>query len=133
MWKLPATGFVSLHCQGKLRGLDFEPLMFRFEEASSPDLLDAKGRQFMLPTLRPAGNESAEQRNKDESNNDRELLRAMMDNPDGTQAEWGNTIRRAKGRVNAKLQKLKHLKLVEQGLGKWRVTPKGLKEVGELK
>jgi hypothetical protein len=44
LWKQPSTGFVNLHWQGKLRGIDFEPAMFRFEEASSPDLLDAKGR-----------------------------------------------------------------------------------------
>jgi hypothetical protein len=37
LWKQPATGFVSLHWQGKLRGIDFEPVMFRFEEASSHD------------------------------------------------------------------------------------------------
>jgi hypothetical protein len=131
LWKQPATGFVSLHWQGKLRGINFEPVMFRFEEASSPDLLDAKGRQFMLPTMRSVGNETAEQRDKDESNNDRKLLRAMIANSDGTQAEWGNAIGRAKGRVNAKLQKLKKLKLVEEGLGKWRVTAKGMKEAGE--
>jgi hypothetical protein len=128
LWKQPATGFVSLHWQGKLRGLDFEPVLFRFEETSSPGLLDAKGRQFMLPTMRPASAEAAAQRDKDETNTDLALLRAMIADPDGTQAEWGEAIGRAKGRVNAKLQNLKQLKLVEEGLGKWRITPKGMKE-----
>ena len=133
LWKQPATGFVSLHWQGKLRGLDFEPITFRFEETSSPDLLDAKGRQFMLPTMRPVSLEAAEQRNKDESNLDLALIRAMIANPDATQAEWAETIGRAKSKVNARLQKLLGLKLVEKGLGKWRVTPKGLKEAGQCR
>jgi hypothetical protein len=131
LWKQPSTGFVSLHWQGKLRGIDFEPATFRFEETSSPDLLDAKGRQFMLPTMRPASAEVAAQRDNDETNTDLALLRAMIADPDGTQAEWGNAIGRSKGRINAKLQKLKKLKLVEEGLSKWRVTTKGVKEVGQ--
>jgi len=106
--------------------------MFRFEEASSPDLLDAKGRQFMLPTMRPVSREAAEQRNKDESNLDLALLRAMTANPDGTQAEWGTAIGRAKSSTNTKLQKLKDGKFVEEGLGgKWRLTPKGQKEAAQ--
>jgi len=128
LWKQPATGFVSLHWQGKLRGLDFEPVLFQFEEASSPDLLDAKGRQFLLPTMRPVSRETAEQRDKAEANLDLALLQAMIANPDGTQAEWGHAIGRDKSRVNRKLQRLKVLKLVEEGLGKWRVTPRGIKE-----
>jgi hypothetical protein len=132
LWQQPATAVVSLHWQGKLRGLDFEPVIFRFEEASSPDLLDAKGRQFMLPTMRPVSREAAEQRNKDESNLDLALLRAMTANPDGTQAEWGTAIGRAKSSTNTKLQKLKDGKFVEEGLGgKWRLTPKGQKEAAQ--
>jgi hypothetical protein len=56
------------------------------------------------------------------------LLRAMIGEPDGTQADWGRAIGRTKARVNARLQKLKRRKLVEEGLGKWRVTPTGVKE-----
>jgi hypothetical protein len=128
LWKQAATGFVSLYWQGKLRGLDFEPVLFRFEEARSPDLLDAKGRQFMLPTMRPVSREAAEQRDKDEANTDLALLRAMIANPDATHAEWGQAIGRDRSRVSRKLQKLKNLKLAEEGLGKWRITPKGMKE-----
>jgi DNA-binding IclR family transcriptional regulator len=52
----------------------------------------------------------------------------MLDNPDDTQAAWGEAIGRDKSRVNRKLQKLKELKLVEQRLGRWRLTPKGYEE-----
>jgi AAA domain len=128
LWKSSPTGFVSLHWQGKLRGLDFEPVMFRFENLSSPDLLDAKGRQFLLPVMRPCDAQAAEQRETAEANLDLALLRAMIAQPDGSQDDWGRAIGRAKGRVNSRLQKLKQLKLVETGLGRWRVTPKGVKE-----
>jgi len=131
LWKNSATGFVSLHWQGKLRGLDFEPVLFRFENASSPDLLDAKGRQFKLPVMRPCDAASAEQREAVEANLDLALLRAMIAEPDATQDRWAKMIGRSKSSVNAKLQKLKRPKLVEQCLGKWRVTPKGHKEVSE--
>jgi hypothetical protein len=130
LWKQPATGFVSLHWQGKLRGIDFEPVLFRFEEASSPDLLDAKGRQFMLPTMRTVSRDAAEQRDKAEANLDITLLRAMAADPEATQAEWGKVIGRTKGPTNTKLQKLRKLKFVEEGLsGKWRLTAKGQKEI----
>jgi AAA domain len=132
LWKQPTTGFVNLHWQGKLRGIDFEPVTFRFEEASSPDLLDVKGRQFMLPTMRSVSREAAEQRDKTEANLDLALLRAMVAAPEGTQAEWATVIGRTKGPVNRRLQQLKVLKFVEEGLGgKWRPTSKGVKEVGK--
>jgi hypothetical protein len=81
--------------------------------------------------MRPVSREAAEQRDKDETNLDLALLRAMIAEPDATQMEWGQAIRRAKSSVNAKLQKLKKLKFVDEGLGKWRVTPKGMKEAGD--
>jgi DNA-binding IclR family transcriptional regulator len=54
----------------------------------------------------------------------------MIAEPEATCAEWGKAIGRDKSRVSRKLQKLKKLKLVEEGLGKWRVTPRGMKEAG---
>jgi DNA-binding IclR family transcriptional regulator len=76
--------------------------------------------------LRPCDAASAEQRETAEANLDRALLQAMMDNPDGTQAEWGATIGRAKGSINKMLQRLRKLKFVDEALGKWHVTPKGM-------
>jgi len=130
MWKSQATGFSTLHWQGKLRGADFEPKVFRFEEASSPDVVDARGRQILLPVMRPCDPESAEKREQAEASTDLALVTAMLADPDGTQAAWGQAIGKAKSRINSKLAKLEKMKLVEHGLGgKWRVTEKGRKEV----
>ena len=49
LWKKPETGLVSLHWQGKLRGLEFQPVPFRFEMTGSPDILDANGPKWNCP------------------------------------------------------------------------------------
>jgi 5S rRNA maturation endonuclease (ribonuclease M5) len=123
------TGLVSLHWQGKLRGLDFEPINFRFENVSSPDVLDAKGRQILLPVMRPCDAQTAGQRETAEANLDLALLNAMIANPNGTQTDRTTAIGRTKGPTNHRLQKLKKLKLVEEWVGKWRLTEKGKKAV----
>ncbi len=122
LWKQEDAPLVSLHWQGKLRGLEFQPVPFRFEVTGSPDVLDAKGRQVQLPTLRPSSEEAAEDKQQSEADADRALLQAMIADPNGTQQAWANAIGRAKGRVNAKLQRLKKEALVAVTLGKWSVT-----------
>jgi hypothetical protein len=125
LWKNSGTGIVSLHWQGKLRGLDFEPLNFRLDSISSPDLLDAKGRQFLLPVLRPCDAASAQQREAAETNLDIELLRTMIAEPDGSQEDWGRAIGRSKSSVNARLQKLKASKLCRRRPRQVAGHPKG--------
>ncbi|MGA3342064.1 MAG: hypothetical protein ABSD11_15920, partial [Methylocella sp.] len=131
LWVEPGGQIKFSH--NRVRGPEFEPQYFRIEKVSCPDIVDIKGRQILLPAMRPSTQQDAEERDKAEANLDLLLLRAMIANPDARQAEWGNAIGRAKSSVNAKLQNVKKLKLVEVGLGKWRVTPKGVKEAGELK
>jgi hypothetical protein len=53
----------------------------------------------------------------------------MIANPNGTQTDWATAIGRTKGPTNHRLQKLKKLKLVEEWVGKWRLTEKGKKAV----
>ena len=120
---------IKLHWN-RVRGPQFEPKFFRIEKCSCPDIVDNKGRQIMLPVMRPCTEIDAAEREKNEGNLDLALLRAMAANPDGTQLEWAFAIGiKAKSAVNAKIQKLKGKKLVEQRLdGKWRLTPKGQKE-----
>jgi hypothetical protein len=128
LWKKPDSGLVSLHWQGKLRGLEFEPTPFRFEINGCPEILDAKGREVFLPTLRPASGEVADDREQAEVDTDRKLLQAMLDEPKGTLATWAITIGlKGKSGVGFKLNKLAKEKLVEKILGRWRVTAKGQK------
>ena len=126
LWAEPGGQIKLSH--NRVRGPEFEPQYFRIEKVSCPDIVDIKGRQILLPAMRPSTQQDAEERDKDEANTDLALLRAMIANPDATHAEWGQAIGRDRSRVSRKLQKLKNLKLAEEGLGKWRITPKGMKE-----
>jgi hypothetical protein len=132
LWK-EAEGGVTLHWTGKLRGPDFAPVPLYFDQSTSPDIVDVKGRQVELPTLRPTSEQAAQQRKQDDADIDRALLAAMLAEPAGTQQSWAEAIGRAKGRVNAKLQKLKAESFVADYLGKWTVTPKGRKALEIVK
>jgi hypothetical protein len=125
LWKNHSTGFVNLHWLGKLRGHDFEPKAFRFEGICSPDIVDANGKQFEIPVLRPCGEEDTEQRERSNNDASRRLLESINADPHGTQADWGVKIGKSKGRVNGLLQTLLKEKLVKKALGKWRITPQG--------
>jgi hypothetical protein len=127
LWKNPQTALVSLHWQGKLRGLEFEPVPFRFEVMGCPEILDAKGREVHLPTLRPSSAEAVEDRQQAEVDTDRKLLLAMIAEPNGTQRVWADAIGRSVSVVNSKLQRLSREKLVEKVLERWHVTAKGQK------
>ena len=129
LWKNPQTGLVSLHWQGKLRGLEFEPVPFRFEVMGCPDILDAKGREVQLPTLRPASEQSAEDRQQAEAKSDRALLLAMVATPGASQRDYAQTTGISKSAIGRKLRHLEKSGLVEQVLEQWTVTAKGRKAV----
>jgi hypothetical protein len=127
LWKRPETGIVNLHWQGKLRGLEFQPVPFRFDISASPDVIDAKGRQVQLPTIIRSTAEADDDRKAAEINIDVRLMRTIIEDPKGSQRDWAAKIGRAHSNVNGRLQRLADEKLVEQVLGKWTVTAKGQK------
>lgn len=129
LWKKPETGLVSLHWQGKLRGLEFEPAHFRFDISGCPDIRDAKGRDVQLPTLRPASEQSADDRQQAEADTDRTLLLAMIERPGLTIREYADATGVHRSSVSRKLLRLAKAKLAEQTLDKWHVTAKGRKAV----
>ncbi len=118
LWKGDG-GRISLHWQGKLRGIEFEPLSFRFEVTGSPDILDAKGREVHLPTLRPA--EDAGDIGG-EIDADKALLQAMIADPAASIRDLAMTTRTTKSSIDRRLKRLAKEKLAELVLGKWKVT-----------
>jgi hypothetical protein len=113
----------------RIRGPAFEPRFFKIEMISCPDIVDDKGRQILVPAMRPISNQDAEQHGKDEAGFDLALIRAMAANPEGSHAEWGTACGHGKSSVGYKLRDLQKKKYVEPGLaGKWRLTTKGQKE-----
>ena len=127
LWKRPDADLASLHWQGKLRGLEFRPVPFRFEVTSCPAILDAKGRMVELPTLRPSSEHEAEERQQSQEAADRALLRAMITNPGKAIRTYGDAIGRSKSSVERSLRRLEKEKLVENLAGKWRITARGQK------
>ncbi|PNE11332.1 MAG: hypothetical protein CR217_09330 [Beijerinckiaceae bacterium] len=129
LWK---EDHVKLY-HNRLRGPEFEPMFFRIEKLSCPDIVDKQGRQILLPIMRPCTEMDAEERQTQDDNLQLALLRAMIENPNGSQREW--TIKIGKSNVSAVtrlLQKLNKGKYVSESFGKWRVTRKGHDEASEI-
>ncbi len=125
LWKAGGTGEVSLHWQGKLRGVEFSPMLFRIETVISPDVKDIKGAEVALLVMLPSSPESADDREQTEYDASRALLQAMLDSPGSTQRTWAAALGKSVSTVCRRLQALKHKKLVKETLGKWAVTPAG--------
>ena len=125
LWRKPETGIVTLHWQGKLRGIEFPPALYKIETSGSPDVLDSKGRQVVLPYLCASTPETDEAREHSEADTDAALLNAMITEPKGTQKQWGIMIGRAQSIVHRKLGKLKKEHLVDRVLDVWLVTERG--------
>jgi hypothetical protein len=120
-----ATGLVELHWQGKFRGLEFKPRLFRFEILSTPHVLDSKGRQVELPLLRPTTEEDSEAREKAAANKDHLLINALIEAPDGTIRQWAAMAGIHRSAVERKLKAFEKARFVEKTLDNWTVTPKG--------
>lgn len=127
LWRKPESGIISLHWQGKLRGIEFQPNCYRVETSGSPDVLDSKGRQVQLPYLRPSAAADDETRTSSEYDLDAALLRAMQVDPKATQRQLGVAVNRSPGIVNRKLQRMKGDRLFEHVLGVFTLTTKGEK------
>ena len=115
----------TLHWQGKFRGLEFQPISFRFEMVASPTILDNKGRAVVLPVLRPCSAEDTERRAEQDADVDRHILRCLACDPVPTVRDVAEQIGRGKSVMSAKLAKLSRDKLVEKVLDRWQLTPKG--------
>ena len=74
-------GNTVLHWQGKFRGLEFQPISFRFEIVSSPDVIDNRSREVLLPVLRPTTPEDVEHRQQQDADVDRAILRCLSADP----------------------------------------------------
>ena len=124
-------GVVELHWQGKLRGLEFDPIPFRFEITTSPEVTDAKGREVALPTMLPVVVSAVDIEAREQADTDVSLalLKAMQAAPKASQRQWADAIGRPVSATNRQLQRLKGEKLVESVIGKWSLTTKGEKEV----
>jgi AAA domain/Winged helix-turn-helix DNA-binding len=116
----------------KVRGPEFEPMNFRIEKIGSPEILDNKDRQPLLPVLRPISAADAADREKVAVNKDVAILKAMAADPSASIRDLAETTKASKTAIARALDRLampKGGKLVAKSLDKWTLTAAGLKAI----
>ncbi len=114
----------------RLRGPEFEPRFFRIEMLSCNSIVDKKGRQILLPVMRPTTAADVDARKQAAGDTNIALLKAIALGPKATAVEWARAIGLSRQAVHKKLQDLKIGKFVERGADdRWRLTKKGRGEI----
>jgi hypothetical protein len=122
-------GVTELYWQGKIRGVDFEPAMFRFDLLTSPEVKDVKDREVQLPVLRPVSAADAAEREKVAVNKDLALLKAIAADPSGTMEAWATESGIHASSVKRALPKLEVKRMVASALGRYSLTTAGAKAI----
>ncbi len=132
-------GLRELHWQGKLRGIEFEPVRFCVDLLTSPEVKDVEGREVRLPVLKPAPEQNVKRREgcaqakKTAQNKNIATLRAMSADPHGTLDTWSTATGIHKASIKRCVDRLAIPaggKLVKNTNGKWSLTAAGRKALG---
>lgn len=122
------AGGVFFHHKGKIRRADFQPVAFRFEGITTPDIVDVKGFRIETPILMPLEAGALEARQEAFDKDNLALLKAVSDNPDASQRRLAELLGHSTTRkTNTGLRRLASDKLLEEALGKYTLTAKGRK------
>eukprot|EP00913_Durusdinium_trenchii_P021272 g19985.t1 len=135
-----SDGLVKLHWQGKHRGPDFEPVMFRLDGVTAPSLVDKRGR--LVPTVLAKDMSKGEvvavaataRRDEDDVllQIDRDANASLSSIAD--ELGWRSADGSAhKDRVRRATDKLRRDKLVTYEARKWKITPSGLDALVDIK
>jgi hypothetical protein len=97
-----------------------------------PELVSAlRMRQASEPSLQPP-EAAAKAPDAENASRDVALLQAMSENPGSSMQDWANASGQNKRAVQTALERrLRKRRLVENPLGKWRLTDEGCKAVSE--
>jgi hypothetical protein len=127
------SGLIEFGCQGKFRGLNFEPHLYRIERFCSPDIVDVEGRQIAMPLMLPASMQDATARESVIADKQTLLLQAVADNPKGPISEWAAAAGMNASKAYRMLTKDlgAKQKLVRKELGKWKITKAGKEALRE--
>jgi hypothetical protein len=139
LWKDEA-GIVSLHWAGKIRGPSFDPVRFELVPITLEGFTDCRGKPITSVVARHLPDDRAEQIAAKAVSDDDTLLVAMQRKPGGSVRDLAMACGWTSGagkpltsRVDRRMHVLKGHGLVEQDRqGKWRLTPKGVKEADRL-
>jgi hypothetical protein len=121
------SGLVAFGWLGKLRGLDFEPPLYRIENKTSPGIVNIKGELVKIPVMLPTSQAEAEDREAAVADRDIRILRAVVENPQASLKGLEMAARVTHGTLHRGLNKLSRARptLVRNELGKWVATKAG--------
>ncbi|KRR12207.1 hypothetical protein CQ12_31665 [Bradyrhizobium jicamae] len=127
----------TLHWQGKFRGPEFEPMTFELDIADSARVTDAAGRLMPSVVAKPVSELKLQMEEGKQESEENMLLRAVATNRNSSIANLaiscgfvGATGKPQKSKVFAICSRLVDEKLLERRGNKYRITPKGKREIG---
>jgi hypothetical protein len=129
-----ASGLIEFGWQGKLRGLNFDPPLYRLVYETAPGIVDIEGALVKLPVLLPATQQEAEAKADASVKRDILILRAIEQDPQASVKGWGLKTGLSHGTLMRTLNKMAKEKppLTRQVLGKWGLTKAGMDALGSL-
>ena len=126
----------TLHWHGKIRGPDFSPITFAFQQVQINGLQDGRGRPIVSIVARLQSDEQADAAASNARSDENLVLRLLRSFPGAsiaTLARKANWISDEgtphKGKVHRLLKSLQADKLAEFHRGKWRITKAGKQEL----
>ena len=127
----------TLHWQGKFRGPEFEPMTFELEVADSTRVIDAEGRLMPSVVAKPVSELKLQMEEGKQESEENLLMRAIAADRNSSIANLaikcgfiGATGQPQKSKVHKMCGRLVEEKLLERRGNKYRITPKGKREVG---
>jgi len=139
LWSDPIGEITSLHWLGKIRGPNFDPLVYRLKSVETGHR-DKKSRDVVTVVAQPIDDIEAGVQAAQNTANVDAVLRALHDNPAWSFAAIATSLgwldgngKTERWRVQRALQMLAKDKLVENHRRKWRVTKHGKEAVEEAR
>ncbi|CAJ0869670.1 hypothetical protein AMST5_02158 [freshwater sediment metagenome] len=121
---------VMLHWQGKIRGVEFDPLSFELREITSALVRDTKGNPFKLPFLECSDQQKAADNVRAEGSRRIQVLTEIAKNPNQTHRQLCEKLSVVKGTMSKWLKDFEARKWVTKTAREgYRITPKGKAEL----
>ncbi len=120
----------TLHWQGKIRGVEFDPLTFELREITSTLVTDKRGNPIRLPFLECSDPLKDIENVQAEGDRKIQLLIEIRDNPDQTQKQLCDKMNLRKGTMSKWIKEFSSNKWVTKTVRDgYRITPKGKSEI----
>ena len=124
-FRVDETGLFRLHWLGKIRGLPFDPFYFRIDRLDSPDVVTVENVRVQMPVMFPVDEEAVDARGEAVAKRDLALLKAMADDPNGSERKWATAASITRRVAQTMLERLQRDRLVTKKARRWNLTKEG--------